>query len=110
MKNRAIQIFNLTPQMSNVGLLLTYVVYPLVLLLEFSKYCAASPGNSLTFNLMTVVFFVSTFAVGGFLSLKDEKSVSQPTKTLIFFMVTLIPTLAFHSAKFVFWLFQISLN
>ena len=108
LKNRAIQIFTLTPQMSSVGLVLTYVVYPLALLLEFSSFGNASPGNAVTFNLVTMIFFMVTATTGAFLSLGD-KSVSQTTKTLVFFTVTLIPTLAFHSAKFVIWLLDIKI-
>lgn len=109
LKSRTIQIFTLTPQMTGVGLLLTYVAYPLALLLEFSSFGAASPGNAGTFNLMTVIFFISVFMTGGFLSFSDERSIPQRMKTLIFLTITLIPTLAFHSAKFVLWFLDIKI-
>lgn len=108
-KNRSIQIFSLTQQMTGAGLLLTYVVYPLVLMFEFLSFGTASPASSTTLNFMTVIFFLTVFVTGSVLSLSDERSISQRMKTLIFFAVTLVPTMAMHSAKFVIWALDIKI-
>lgn len=108
-KNRSLRIFSLTQQMSGLGLLLTYVAYPLVLLFEFLSFGAASPASTFTLNIMTVIFFLTVFITGFVLSLSDERSVSQQMKTLIFFAVTIVPTMAMHSAKFVIWALDIKI-
>lgn len=105
-KTRAIQFFSLTQQMSTAGLMLTYVVYPLALMIEYSNFGAANPGNEATFNLMAAVFFTLTFVTGGILSFTREKTFTQRQKTMIFFAVTVVPSLALHSVSFIHWLFK----
>lgn len=102
---RTIQFFSLTHHMSTSGLMLTYVVYPLALMFEFLNFGAASPGNETTFNLMAAIFFTLTFAAGGILSFIPERTLTRQQKIMIFFALTIMPSVALHSASLIHWFF-----
>ena len=104
---RAIQFFSLTNPMSTTGLMLTYVVYPLILMFEFLNFGAASPGNEATFNLMAAIFFTLTFAAGGILSFIPERAVGRQQKIMIFFALTITPSVALHSASLIHCFFNL---
>lgn len=108
-KTHSIHFFNLFEQMPMAGLLLTYVAYPLALMFEFLSFGSMSPGNGATFSLTAMIFFGLVFSTGGILTFMNERIFSQRQKALVFFAVTIVPSLALHSTKFVWWMLNMKM-